>query len=139
MSEEPSSPVGNGRDAKGRFAPGNRAAKGNPLNAKAQRLRAACLRAVSVADVKAVVGALVTLARAGDVAAATLLLRYTVGRPPDFDPAGDGGEPREVVVTIARDDKWYDLPPARSVAWSPGDAKPGGNGNGHRGNEQEAP
>ncbi len=40
-----------GRDGKGRFAPGNKAAVGNPLGPLVQRLRAELLRLTTAADV----------------------------------------------------------------------------------------
>jgi hypothetical protein len=67
------------RDPRGRFAPGNRAAKGNPLAKKAAQLRGALLRAVSSGDLRIVVKELVRQAKAGDVQAAKLLLDRTLG------------------------------------------------------------
>lgn len=68
--------------------PRDKEGRGNPLNAKAQRLRAACLGAVSSSEVRAVVKKLVAMAVEGDVAAARLVLSYTLGKPADFDPLG---------------------------------------------------
>jgi hypothetical protein len=76
-----------GRDAKGRFAPGNKVAVGNPFARRMARLRARALAAVSGADLEAIVRQLVTAARAGDVVAAKLILSYVLGRPPEaVDP-----------------------------------------------------
>lgn len=75
----PTGPIGSGRDAQGRFAPGNRAAKGNPLARKAQSLRSAMFDAVSAADLRAVVKKLLELAKAGDVQAARLVFERCLG------------------------------------------------------------
>lgn len=88
MSEQqPLTPAGNGEDRGrgGRFAPGNRAGRGNPLNRKAQRLRSAVLRAATAAEVKQVMQKLVKLAVDGDVAAAKLWLERLLGPPVQAD------------------------------------------------------
>jgi hypothetical protein len=76
-----------GRDAKGRFAPGNQVARGNPFARRMARLRSRALAAVSGPDLEAIVRQLVAAAKAGDVAAAKVLLPYLLGRPPEaVDP-----------------------------------------------------
>jgi hypothetical protein len=51
------------------------------------RLRSRALAAVSVQDVEAIISQLVAAAKAGDVAAAKVLLPYLLGRPPEaVDP-----------------------------------------------------
>ena len=76
-----------GRDARGRFAPGNKVARGNPFARHMARLRSVALAAVSAQDLEAIVRQLVTAAKAGDVAAAKVLLPYLLGRPPEaVDP-----------------------------------------------------
>lgn len=70
-----------GRDSRGRFAPGNRAGKGNPNYLRTQRYRQALDAALSEKDLRAVMRGLLKAARAGDVAAARLLLHYSIGRP----------------------------------------------------------
>jgi hypothetical protein len=76
-----------GRDAKGRFAPGNKAARGNPFARRMARLRSRALAAVSGPDLETVVSQLVAAAQAGDVAAAKVLLPYVLSRPPEaVDP-----------------------------------------------------
>lgn len=90
MSSPPSNSGDNGstgRDAKGRFVPGNKVARGNPFARRMARLRSRALAAVSGADLEAIVRQLVVAARAGDVAAAKVLLPYLLGRPPEaVDP-----------------------------------------------------
>ena len=65
------------RDERGRFTEGNRAAAGRKID----RLKAEMLAAVSEDDIRAVVEALVTKARQGDVKAADLLLTRIFGKP----------------------------------------------------------
>jgi hypothetical protein len=73
---------GNGRDpTTGRFLPGNRLSKGHDFNRRLSEWRGAVSSAVSGEDLAAVIKALVKAAKAGDVAAATLLFRYTLGVP----------------------------------------------------------
>jgi hypothetical protein len=76
-----------GRDAKGRFVQGNKVARGNPFARRMARLRSRALAAVSGQDLEAIVRQLVAAAKAGDVAAAKVLLPYVLGRPPEtVDP-----------------------------------------------------
>ena len=55
---------------------------GKPLRGKIPELRSAMLRAVSAADVRAVGQSLVDQAKAGDTAAAKVLLDRVLGKPP---------------------------------------------------------
>jgi hypothetical protein len=73
------------RDDFGRFGPGNAGGPGNPYTAQVGRLRAALMEAVTEDDLRAVVKALVERAKAGDVAAARLLLERVLGRPLEAD------------------------------------------------------
>jgi hypothetical protein len=76
-----------GRDAHGRFAKGNKGGPGNPYGRKVAALRKALAEAVSEDDLKDVAAALLLQAKAGDLAAAKLLLNYLVGLPTDpVDP-----------------------------------------------------
>jgi len=74
-------PPNNGHDAQGRFTKGNKAARGNPFARRMAKLRSIALDAVTEEDVRAVVRKLVDQAKAGDSAAAKLLLAYVLGRP----------------------------------------------------------
>ena len=67
-----------GRDQSGRFAPGNRAAKGRTAK-RVAAWRQAFEDAVSEADVAAAIRAVVEAAKGGDVAAARLLLDRCLG------------------------------------------------------------
>ena len=70
----------NGRGPGGKFAAGNKLARGNPVNRRAQRLRIAYVRAVSPADIAALVGAVVAAAKSGDIAAARELCDRVLGK-----------------------------------------------------------
>lgn len=77
----PSANGRNGRDEQGRFAKGNSGGPGNPYARQVARLRNAMLEAVGDQGIADIVDALMKAARNGDVAAARLVLSYTVGRP----------------------------------------------------------
>jgi hypothetical protein len=74
-------PGANGRAADGKFAPGNRSAKGNPFGRRLAAMRQAVLNAVSEDDVQEIMSVLLQQAKEGDVAAAKLVLQYAVGKP----------------------------------------------------------
>ena len=78
----PSANGRNGRDEQGRFAKGNSGGPGNPYARQVARLRTAMLEAVGDQGITDIVDALMKAARNGDVAAARLVLSYTLGRPP---------------------------------------------------------
>ncbi len=82
----PSPNGGNGgRDTAGRFTKGNPGGPGNPMGRRVAELRRALLDAVSEEDVRALAAALLEKAKAGEVAAARLIMPYLVGPPPDLD------------------------------------------------------
>jgi hypothetical protein len=83
--ETPSTHGPNGQGPNGRFLPGNRFGRGQPLAGQVAKLRAAMLKAVKVGDVKDIIGGMIDKARGGDVAAAKLVLQYTLGEPQPFD------------------------------------------------------
>src|SRR5690348_3509828 len=75
------------RDARGRFVKGNRGGPGNPFNRRTAAARQAFCAAVSDEDLAAIARALTAKARAGDVAAAKVLLAYLIGKPgPAVEP-----------------------------------------------------
>jgi hypothetical protein len=75
------------RDKNGRFAPGNQCGKGNPYARRMAELRWAALEELTADDIRALMRRLHAQALGGDVPAATLLLRYALGRPPEpIDP-----------------------------------------------------
>jgi hypothetical protein len=81
-SMEAPSPNGvNGRDAQGRFLPGNPGGPGNPFARRSASLRRAFLEAVSDADLQAIARTLVERAKGGDLAAMKLVFLWVLGKP----------------------------------------------------------
>jgi hypothetical protein len=79
MSE--SNGISDGRDNWGRFALGNRAAAGNPINKRMRELRQALFDCTTDGDIAEIKKSLMESARSGDTAAARVLLEYLIGRP----------------------------------------------------------
>jgi hypothetical protein len=79
--ETPSSIGENGRDASGRFAKGNAGGPGNPFGRLMAQLRSAFCRRISQEEIELVAETLLERAKAGDVAAARLVLSYSIGKP----------------------------------------------------------
>src|SRR5216684_4080528 len=71
----------NGRDARGRFAPGNVGGPGNPFAQKVAALRTALIETVTEEDMRFIAAQLVVTARLGDMAAIKLLFQYVLGKP----------------------------------------------------------
>ena len=71
----------NGRQADGRFAPGNPGGPGNPYARKVAEYRKALLECVSVEELGRVVAAIKKKALEGNVAAAKLIFQYVLGKP----------------------------------------------------------
>ncbi len=77
-----------GRDARGRFAPGNPGGRGNPFGRKVAALKTALLDSVGAAELVGIIRLFVGKAADGDTAAAKLLFQYVLGQPskaPDPD------------------------------------------------------
>jgi len=91
MEQNPSTIAPNGRDHRGKFAPGNPGGPGNPHVRKVAKLRRAMLAAVSTDDIKAVVAKLVEKALDGDVVAIRELLDRCIGKAPVAITGSDGG------------------------------------------------
>jgi hypothetical protein len=85
MTADPTPPFGDGRDSRGRFAPGNSGGPGNPHAKRVGTLRAALLDAVTPEDIAAVTAALVEKARSGDVMAAREILDRCLGKAEAVD------------------------------------------------------
>ena len=66
---------------KGRFRPGNKGGPGNPFARQVAEIRKLLLNTVPGERLAKIVLAMVDKAEAGDVAAAKLVLQYTVGKP----------------------------------------------------------
>jgi hypothetical protein len=71
----------NGRDARGRFAAGNKFGPGNPFARKVAALRTALIETVTEEDMRFIAEQLVVTARLGDMAAIKLLFQYVLGKP----------------------------------------------------------
>jgi hypothetical protein len=82
---EPLSPVGDGRDGRGRFSVGNTAARGNPYHRQVAALRNAMLSAVTPEIMAEVVAALIEKAKSGDVPAIRELLDRVLGKGEAMD------------------------------------------------------
>ena len=82
--ETPSQNGENGRDSRGRFAPGNSGGPGNATARKAATFRAKLFDAVSVGDFAAIVARLLQEAKGGESWAVKLTLEYLVGPPQDI-------------------------------------------------------
>lgn len=105
----------------GRFAPGNRASKGNPISRRQRELAEAVKAAVSPDDLRAVFKSLVEAAKTGDVQAAGLLLMHAVGKPREVDPVveltadvpllTDSDSAAEIVRQVLADVLAGNLPP----------------------------
>ncbi len=71
----------NGRAPNDRFAKGNSGGPGNPFARQVAAFRQEFMAAVTGEDIAVIVRALIDKAKAGDVAAARLVLQYTLGKP----------------------------------------------------------
>ena len=69
------------RDANGKFAPGNRGGTGNPFARRVAQMRRVILDALDEKALTRVVNSMIEQAEKGDVAAARLLLQYSLGKP----------------------------------------------------------
>ncbi len=81
----PSTTAIDGRDARGRFAPGNGFSKGNPHGRRVAELRSALFAKIGPAELGEMIDALMAKARSGDTAACKILLQYTLGDPLPID------------------------------------------------------
>jgi hypothetical protein len=82
---EPTGHNGDREAATGRFARGNKAARGNPLNKRAQQIRAAVLNASTPADIRAIARKLIDGAKGGDLQFIREYLDRTAGKPVPSD------------------------------------------------------
>jgi len=70
-----------GRTEKGKFASGNKRAKGNPFDRRMKAYRVALAKALTPEMIAGVIRAMTREALKGDVAAGKLVLSYAVGLP----------------------------------------------------------
>lgn len=94
----------NGRDCAGRFGTGNNFGRGNPFARRTAELRKAFYDAVTADDLSAIAAVVVDKAKAGDLAAAKLILAYAVGSPESNAEAGSRGAFDDQFDTIPRED-----------------------------------
>src|SRR5262245_42097594 len=76
-----SAPNRDGRDRRGRFAPGNRGGVGNPFARQVAALRARMLAYCTPERMDMLIEKLFAMAHEGDRAAAKLILSYSLGKP----------------------------------------------------------
>jgi hypothetical protein len=76
---------GTARGAKGRFLPGNKEGRGNPLAGKVARLRGVVVASIGANDMRVIVKKVVEMAKAGDLAAAKVVFERSVGPPEAAD------------------------------------------------------
>jgi hypothetical protein len=76
-----------GRDARGRFAPGNPGGPGNPFARQTAQLRKVLLEVVTPEEMRQVAFTLLLRAKTGNLPAIKLLLQYVIGKPAEgVDP-----------------------------------------------------
>jgi hypothetical protein len=76
-----------GRGPNGRFTKGNAGGPGNPIARQVAAMRQEFFAAATKEDMAAIARALIEKAKQGDVAAARLVLQYTLGKPAEtVDP-----------------------------------------------------
>ena len=93
----PSQNGSNGRDSKGRFAPGNAGGPGNPRAVQREAWIKALTKAVTPEDIGKVVKVLVKAALAGEKWAIPELLNRTVGKPTEH-VAVEGDQSYQIVI-----------------------------------------
>ena len=82
----------NGQGPNGRFLPGNKLGKGNPANAKSQRLRAAVIECISEGELVTAARKILAKAHEGDRAAFAELMDRVCGKPVPIDLVEAMGE-----------------------------------------------
>jgi hypothetical protein len=88
-AEDHDTPPGavDGRDSRGRFAPGKAGGPGNPYNRRVAELRRIMLEEVSNDNLRCIIQVLLHKAQTGDLAAIKLVLQCVLGKPtPAPDP-----------------------------------------------------
>lgn len=83
--DQPLDPFADGRDRKGKFAPGNPGGPGNPNAKRTAEIRQALLMALTPEDMAIAVRALIEAAKQGDVRAFAELCDRTIGKPIQMD------------------------------------------------------
>src|SRR5436305_1991714 len=78
---EAGTPPESGRGPNGRFTKGNPGGPGNPFARQVAAMRQEFLKAASKEDIAEIARAMIAKAKEGDVAAAKVVLQYTLGKP----------------------------------------------------------
>ena len=92
----------NGRDSRGLFATGNKIAAGNPMNVRMREFRTKFVNCATDADIEEIFRSLLESVRAGDTAAAKIMLEYLFGKPAQgIEIAGPEGEPLPMGAVLA--------------------------------------
>lgn len=101
LAPSPTEPDGQ-RDPLGRFRPGNKCSRGNPMARKVAAVRKALFAAVRPADIRDVVAALLRQAKAGKIEAIRELLDRLLGKATVMiaEPDRPDEAPGEIVFTI---------------------------------------
>jgi hypothetical protein len=81
QNPEPAATENTGRDAQGRFIPGNPGGPGNPYGRRVAELRKIMLECVTDSEMRIIVGELMVQAKCGKLAAIKLLFQYILGKP----------------------------------------------------------
>lgn len=105
-TEQPLANGSNGRDANGKFVRGNSGGPGNPHAKKVSQWRSAMMNAVTAADVRKIVKAMVKAAEGGDVQAARMLLDRCLGKVvTNVEVAGELGCSGAIVILPALEEE----------------------------------
>lgn len=102
-SGQPSVTADNGRKSNGQFAPGNRAAKGNPHFKQMALLRGRLLKKMTDEEMDAVAETLISQAKAGDIQSIKELFAYVLGKPYSSDQVIGSESESEQTMAVPRD------------------------------------
>jgi hypothetical protein len=114
MDNPPSLNGSNGRQSGGQFGPGNRFGRGNPHAQRVHAVQAVIRDETNDDDLRAIWRRLLEMAKAGDLAAAKLVLDRVLGKVRDVEPEPPepgSDEPRRVIIL-----DWRTRPPASDGA-----------------------
>jgi hypothetical protein len=106
-------PTTNGKDATGRFLPGHKYAKGNPLAKYVQRNRSILLKNAKPQDILGIFNALVAKAKEGDVSAAKEVFDRVLGKPADDVSRDD--QAKVIQMFLTQVNQYAGAPPAKMI------------------------
>lgn len=84
MATEPNGSNGVLRNARGQYAPGTSGGPGCKYAKRVAMFRKSIIHAVTAKDIRELIQSLLAAAKSGDVAAAKVVLSYTVGNPVEY-------------------------------------------------------